>query len=76
LPPIEIDDPSEAIRSAEIREQLAVGFEIEHERGYGGNVLAVILPALDLARLDEATLRDLFERGTPSSPPELPTRTP
>lgn len=58
-PPINSADPSEAIRSREIRHQLGIGFAIEHERGYGGNLLAVILPALDLAKLDDALLERL-----------------
>jgi SAM-dependent methyltransferase len=60
--PIQADDPSEAIRSDEIREQLAIGFRIEHERGYGGNLLAVILPSLDLERAGEATVRQLIAK--------------
>lgn len=58
-PPINAADPSEAIRSREIRDQLRIGFSVEHERGYGGNLLAVILPALDLAQLDDALLEQL-----------------
>ena len=60
--PIQADDPSEAIRSGEIREQVAIGFEVEHERGYGGNLLSVILPALALERVDDARLADLIAR--------------
>lgn len=60
-PPIQVDDPSEAIRSGEIREQLAIGFRLEHDRGYGGNLLAVILPSLDLARTEPATIDRLIE---------------
>jgi SAM-dependent methyltransferase len=42
--PIQPEDPSEAIRSAEIMEQLRIGFEIEKMRSYGGNLLSVIYP--------------------------------
>jgi SAM-dependent methyltransferase len=45
--PIQADDPSEAIRSGEIVEQLAIGFTIEEMRGYGGNLLAVLYPQID-----------------------------
>jgi len=44
--PIEWNDESEAVRSSEIPSQLRVGFRIRHFRGYGGNVLAVLFPAL------------------------------
>jgi len=44
--PVQPDDPSEAIRSAEIIEQLEIGFDIEAMRGYGGNLLSVIYPCL------------------------------
>ena len=52
--PIQDDDPSEAIRSGEIREQLAIGFDVEHDRGYGGNALAVLVPSLRPEATDEA----------------------
>lgn len=45
--PIQPDDPSEAIRSDEILGQLAIGFEVEEVRGYGGNLLAVLYPLID-----------------------------
>jgi O-antigen biosynthesis protein len=60
--PIQADDPSEAIRSGEIREQVAIGYDVEHERGYGGNLLSVILPALALEQVDDAWLADLIAR--------------
>lgn len=44
--PIQADDPSEAIRSGEIMEQLELGFDVEHFRGFGGNILSVMYPAL------------------------------
>lgn len=44
--PVEWDDLSEAVRSGDILPQLRVGFRIEELRGYGGNVLAVLYPAL------------------------------
>ena len=40
------DDPSEAIRSAEILPQLSIGFEIESQRDYGGNLLSILHPAI------------------------------
>ena len=48
--PIQQDDPSEAIRSSEIIEQLRIGFDIREFRGYGGNVLSVLYPAVDFGR--------------------------
>jgi SAM-dependent methyltransferase len=45
--PIQADDPSEAIRSGEILEQLKIGFRIEEMRGYGGNLIAVLFPLID-----------------------------
>ena len=62
LPPVEVADPSEAIRSAEIREQLRVGFHVEQERGYGGNLLSTLLPSLDLERAGAETVRALIAR--------------
>lgn len=44
--PIVYEDPSEAIRSSEIEEQLAIGFETIEERGYGGNLLAIFFPSI------------------------------
>jgi SAM-dependent methyltransferase len=45
--PIEVEDPSEAIRSDEILRELAVGFEIVERRDYGGNVLAPLFPYVE-----------------------------
>lgn len=45
--PIEVDDPSEAIRSDEILRELQVGFDIVERRDYGGNLLAPIFPYLE-----------------------------
>jgi SAM-dependent methyltransferase len=60
--PIQADDPSEAIRSGEILKQLAIGFEIDEFRGYGGNLLAVLYPLIDWARADDAILSRLIEQ--------------
>lgn len=48
--PIQADDPSEAIRSSEILEQLRIGFDVREFRGYGGNLLSVLYPAVDFDR--------------------------
>ena len=56
--PIVPHDPSEAIRSGEILQQLDVGFERLAFRGYGGNLLAPIYPAIDW----NAAPTDLLER--------------
>ncbi len=45
--PIEVNDLSEAIRSAEIVPQLAIGFDTAVMRPYGGNLLSVIYPHID-----------------------------
>jgi hypothetical protein len=49
--PILVDDPSEAIRSSEIVEQLGVGFDVVAFRPYGGTLLSVIYPFLRQERL-------------------------
>ena len=56
--PVQWDDPSEAVRSSEIMRQLRVGFDIDHFRGYGGNILAVLFPAL--SRVDPPLLQELL----------------
>ena len=45
--PIQADDPSEAFRSSEILPQLAIGFDTVAFRGYGGNLLSVLYPAME-----------------------------
>ena len=50
--PIEVEDPSEAIRSDEILRELRVGFEIAERRDYGGNLLAPIFQYLDTTNVD------------------------
>lgn len=68
--PIKPEDPSEAIRSSEILPQLRIGFDVEHLRGYGGNILSVIFGNLrdhndDLVdRLIEAE-RQILRAGEP-----------
>ncbi len=52
--PIQLDDPSEAFRSSEIVPQLAIGFDVREVRGYGGNLLSVLYPAVDFDRAPEA----------------------
>ena len=60
--PIHPDDPTEAIRSGEIEEQLRIGFDIEHFRGYGGAILSVIGPALRMESAPPDLLNQLIER--------------
>ncbi|HVT02143.1 MAG TPA: class I SAM-dependent methyltransferase [Thermoanaerobaculia bacterium] len=50
-PPVEVADPSEAIRSGEIERLVGVGFDTVLKRGYGGNILSVLYPKI---RWDEA----------------------
>lgn len=51
--PVDRRDPSEAVRSSEIPAELLRRFRPIVERPYGGNLLAPLLPNLDLARLPE-----------------------
>ncbi len=60
--PIQSDDPSEAIRSSEILPQLAIGFDLEEVRWYGGNLLAVLYPLVDWPRLAEDVKARLIEQ--------------
>lgn len=45
--PIQVDDPSEAIRSSEIIEQLEVGFDVVARVDYGGTLLAPLYPFIE-----------------------------
>lgn len=68
--PIQCDDPSEAIRSSEILEQVGLGFEIEHLRGYGGNILSVLFEAMrnpgdDLVDQLIAAEQEILRAGEP-----------
>ena len=60
--PIQYDDPSEAIRSGEIVEQLKIGFEIEEMRNYGGNLLAVLYPMIEWKRAPQDLIARLIDR--------------
>lgn len=51
--PVDRRDPSEAVRSSEIPAALRERFEVVVERPYGGNLLAPLLPNLELERLTE-----------------------
>jgi len=68
--PIEVEDPSEAIRSDEILRELRVGFEIVERRDYGGNLLAPIFPYVtpDDQLLDSLITaeQELISAGQPS----------
>lgn len=68
LPPVQLDDPSEAVRSSEIESQLSVGFDILGRLGYGGGILSVILPNLRMEKLDPATLDRLIEEDRKAAP--------
>lgn len=54
--PIQKEDPSEAIRSSELLSRLLVGFRIDHFRGYGGNLLAVLFPNLIVESLTDGQI--------------------
>ncbi len=59
--PIQVEDPSEGIRSGEIMEQLAVGFEIVDQRDYGGNWLSIAFPVIDWSKADPGLVSRLIE---------------
>jgi SAM-dependent methyltransferase len=67
------DDPSEAIRSAEILPQLTIGFEIESQRDYGGNLLSILHPAI---RWDDSEESAILIRQLVAAEKELLTREP
>ena len=70
--PIQVDDPSEAIRSGEILSTLHAGFDVEQIRGYGGNVLSILYPATAWSGLDPQQVERLIaadERTMQSSGP-------
>lgn len=60
--PVDWRDPSEAIRSVEILPVTSELFEIIEQRDYGGNLLAVIYPWLDLERVDSLGKADVLSR--------------
>jgi SAM-dependent methyltransferase len=54
------DDPSEAIRAAEILPQLDVGFTVRDRRSYGGWYAAVIFEHIDWSRAPRRVVEDLI----------------
>ena len=60
--PIQWDDPSEAVRSGEIEEQLQVGFDVLLRRDYGGTLLSVVMPALLPESIDDAMVQRLIQQ--------------
>ncbi|HWS71402.1 MAG TPA: class I SAM-dependent methyltransferase [Thermoanaerobaculia bacterium] len=70
--PVQLDDPSEAIRSGDIFSRVSLAFDFEHVRGYGGNILAVMFPGLLVETLTEeqiatmiAAEKALLDAGAP-----------
>ena len=69
LLPIQVHDPSEAIRSSEIMPELAVGYDVVARRDYGGNILSIIYGQVEdtdamtehLIAEEEKLLRDGME---------------
>lgn len=59
--PIQYDDLSEAIRSGEIMSRLDLGFHIQHVRGYGGNILAMMFPDLHVPKLPDELVAALID---------------
>ncbi len=70
--PIQVDDPSEAFRSAEILPQLAIGFDVAEFRGYGGNLLSVLYPAVDFDKAPEAVPSVMAEEQRRLAAGEMP----
>jgi SAM-dependent methyltransferase len=68
LPPIQFDDPSEAIRSSEIESQLSIGFNILGRLGYGGGMLSVIMPNIRMEKLTPSLLDQLIEEDRKATP--------
>ncbi|HEX2060805.1 MAG TPA: class I SAM-dependent methyltransferase [Thermoanaerobaculia bacterium] len=68
--PIQVDDPSEAIRSSEIIAKLQVGFDVIARVDYGGTLLAPLYPFIEpedavVERLIEIE-REWLRNGAPS----------
>lgn len=61
LPVDRLGDPSEAIRSSEILDEVSRRFEIEVRRDYGGTFLSVIYPHLDLSGMREEDRSSVLE---------------
>ena len=62
LLPIEMDDPSEAVRSSEIVPLVRESFDVLHQRDYGGNILALLYPIIDWQGMSEETESRILER--------------
>ena len=58
--PIEVDDPSEAVRSSAILPAVDRLFSIQAERAYGGNLVAVILPQLNRSLIPPGELEKMI----------------
>ncbi len=70
--PIQSDDPSEAFRSAEILPQLHIGFDVREFRGYGGNLLSVLYPAVDFEKARDALQSIIAEEQRRLASGEMP----
>lgn len=60
--PVDWKDPSEAVRSSEIEGLVGERFDLVVRRPYGGNLMAPLMPNLDLDRLPEAEHEDWVRR--------------
>ncbi len=60
--PVDWKDPSEAVRSSEIEVLVAERFDLVARRPYGGNLMAPLMPNLDLDRLPEAEHEEWVRR--------------
>jgi SAM-dependent methyltransferase len=60
--PVEEDDPSEAVRSADIVPLVEAGFEVIERRDYGGHLVSLIYPLLRWDSMDEATRSKVLDR--------------
>jgi SAM-dependent methyltransferase len=77
ISPFTPDDPSEAVRSAQIPREVGRRFTILERRDYGGNLFSIIYPHLRVARMTSlernsliadliAKEKDLLQAGIPS----------
>jgi SAM-dependent methyltransferase len=66
-PPIEYNDPSEAIRSSEILTQIELGFDVLERRDYGGTLLSILVPVMNWNAAPEEFL-NACGRGTRMAP--------
>jgi SAM-dependent methyltransferase len=73
-PPIETDDPTEAVRSSAIVPTLRRLFRAIEFRPYGGQIVSILLPQLRRAAIPEDALNELVSRWLAIESAELAAR--